>query len=419
MRFAIGLIVFAAAASAGFCADNWPQFRGPGGQGHADDANLPLTWDAKKNVTWRTEIPGTGWSSPVVWGNQVWMTTAINNGLSLRAVCVDKTTGKLLHDVEVFTRTAPMKINAKNSHASPSPVIEDGRVYVSFGTSGTACLATDTGKIVWKNEELTIDHKEGPGSSPFLYKNLLVIPCDGIDVQYVAALHKDTGKIAWKTPRSPSLEKIDPDQRKAYCTPQLLTIDGVEQLVIPGAFWTYGYEPATGKELWRVKYPATTGWSTTCRPVTGQGMLILTAGFKAEVYGVRMEKMTGELPESQIVWRHSKDAPLKPSLTVVDTEVYMVSDNGGVIHCLDAKTGKVVWKEKIIGNYSASPIASGKRIYLFCENGKTHVLQAGKEFKLLTTNDLGEKIMATPAVSGNTLFLRTDKALYRIEETGK
>ena len=406
-----GLGLLAGAAGAGA---NWPQFRGPDGQGQADAAKLPLTWSAGQNVAWRTELPGTGWSSPVIWGDRIWMTTATETGRSLRVLCVDKAKGKLLHDVEVFHREKPLEIQNKNSHASPTPVLEEGRVYVSFGTMGTACLAADTAAVLWRSEELQLDHMTGPGSSPVLYQNLLVLACDGTNVQYVAALDKDTGKLAWKTPRSGEL-KMAPDMRKAFCTPLAVEVDGRDQLVIPGAYWVYGYEPLTGKELWRVHYG---GFSNTPRPVVGHGMVYVGTGFmKPELWAIRLGGQ-GDVSATHVAWKAAEKMPHKPSPVLVGNEIYTVSDTSTAT-CLDARTGETVWKERLTGNFSASPIVAGGRLYCCSEEGRTTVLAVGRAFKPLATNEVNERIMASPAVSGNALFLRTDKALWRIEEPGR
>ncbi|TAN37079.1 MAG: hypothetical protein EPN23_06590 [Verrucomicrobia bacterium] len=397
--------------TAGRALENWPQFRGPEGQGHADEANLPVTWSAQHNVTWRTELPGFGWSSPVIWGEQIWMTTATEAGHSLRALCVDKKSGKLLRDMEVFHRAIPVKINSKNSHASPTPVIEAGRVYVNFGAAGTACLATDTGRILWRSEELQTDHKEGPGSSPMLYQNLLMQAYDGTNTQFVAALDKQTGRVVWQTSRS-GAKRANTDYNKAYSTPLPVVVQGVEQLVVPGADWVYGYAPLTGRELWRVGYHA---FSTTPRPVTGHGLVYICTGFgTSELLAIRPDGQ-GDVTATHIAWRYAKkDAPKKPSLLLAGDELYLISDSGAVV-CLDAKTGTEIWRQRLGGNFSASPIIANGRIYFCSEEGKTSVLAAGREFRLLATNELGERIMASPAVSGAALFLRTDQALYRIE----
>lgn len=402
-------IVFALATPC-WALENWPQFRGPDGQGRADDANLPVTWSAQQNVTWRTALPGFGWSSPVIWGDQVWMTTATEDGHSLRALCVDKNGGELWQDIAVFHRAVPVKINTRNSYASPTPVIEAGRVYVNFGTAGTACLDTDSGKILWRSEELQTDHKEGPGSSPVLYQNLLVQAYDGTNTQFVAALDKQTGRVVWRTPRS-GQKRENTDFNKAYSTPLAVTVAGTDQLVVPGADWVYGYEPLMGRELWRVGYFS---FSTTPRPVSGHGLVYICTGFgKTELLAIRLGGQ-GDVTASHIAWKHTKDVPRKPSPLLVGNELYLVSDSGAVT-CLDAKSGAVIWRQRLSGNFSASPISAAGCLYICSEEGRVSILAAGREARLLATNELGERIMASPAVSGNVLFLRTDKALYRIE----
>lgn len=257
-RYLAACVVMVGTVSAG---ENWPQFRGPGGQGIAEVGHVPTEWDESRNVAWKIALPGRGWSSPVVWGRQLWATTATDEGRSLQSVCVDIETGTLLHQVEVFRTAEPIGINRKNSHASPTPLIEPGRVYVHFGTLGTACLDTETGEILWTNQELNLEHKEGPGSSPIMHGDLLIVNCDGMDVQYVAALNKHTGRLAWKTDRSGELSEST-DQRKAYSTPLVIDTPRGPQLVSTGADWVVAYDPTDGRELWGRR---ATRVSRTCR----------------------------------------------------------------------------------------------------------------------------------------------------------
>lgn len=405
----LALIVVSALTARAF--ENWPEFRGPGAQGHADEAKLPVAWDPTNHVTWRTELPGKGWSSPVIRGNRIWMTAATENGCSFRALCVARDSGKLLHDVELFTRATPMAIHDKNSHASPTPVLEPGRVYVNFGTTGTACLDAETGDILWRSTELQLDHMTGPGSSPLLYKNLLILTCDGTNVQYVAALDKATGRLAWKTPRSGELN-VMADRRKSFCTPLVVTVAGADQLIIPGAFWAYAYEPLTGREIWKARTP---GYSTTPRPVAGNGLVYIGTGFdKPEFWAIRLGGQ-GDVSESHVAWKNDKKMPLKTSPLLVDDRIYVVSDTSSA-SCLDAKTGQPIWEQRLTGNFSASPILASGRIYFCSEEGKTTIVEDAREFKQVAVNELNERIMASPAVSGDALFIRTDKALYRIED---
>lgn len=391
--------------------DSWPQFRGPTGQGLSDAKNLPLTWSESQNVAWKTPLEGKGWSSPVVLGRQIWMTAARDGGHSLRAICVDRDSGKLLHDVEVFHIETPVHVNAKNSHASPTPVIEPGRVYVHFGTMGTACLATDDARIVWTNQELKLDHSEGPGSSPILYHDFLIVHCDGTDVQYIVALNKFTGKIAWKTDRTGE-KHPDPHQRKSFCTPLVVQIDGHDQLISACAQQILGYDPATGEELWKVRFD---GYSVVPRPVYGHGLIYFGTGFDTPQFWAIRPGGRGNLTATNVVWKHKTQAPLNPSAVLVGDAVYIVSDRG-VATCLDAVTGKERWRHRLGGDYWASPIAVEGRIYFFSETGATTVIKPADEYKELAVNRLDGAIMSTPAIVGRAFFLRTTTDLYRIED---
>ena len=402
--------------AAAFASEDWPQFRGPTGDGRSDSTGLPLTWSETENVRWKTAIPGEGWSSPVVLGRQVWMTTATEDGHSLRALCADRETGKLLHDVEVFHVAEPPPKNPTNSHASPTPVLEPGRVYVCFGTSGSACLDTATAKVIWKNTELTLDHKEGAGSSPMIYGGLFILHCDGRDVQYVVALDKNTGRIVWKTKRSAPLEPRKPDFRKAYCTPQVITVAGREQLICVGAHRAYAYEPKTGKEIWFCDLP---GFSNVPRPLYGHGLLFVGTGFmKPELWAIRADGK-GDVSQTHVAWKEPKMAALKSSLALVGDALYMLHDGSGTLTCLNAKTGEQFWQEKLGGSFSASPIFVDGRLYFFNEKGQTTVIKPGRKFEPLATNQLDAGFMATPAVTGKAFIARTKTHLYRIEKSAK
>ena len=395
-----------------FASDDWPQFRGPDGEGHSDAKDLPLTWSESENVKWKTEIPGEGWSSPVIGGGQVWMTSAINAGKSLRAVCCDLASGKIVHDVEVFAVEAPEPKHKLNSYASPTPLIENGRVYVCFGTYGSACLDAKTGTKIWENHDLKIDHENAPGSSPMLWKDKYFLCCDGRDFQYQAALDKNTGKLAWKTERSQKIDK-GRDMKKAYGTGQVITVDGKDVLITPAAEHVYAYDPETGKELWYVTYP---GFSNVPRPIFGFGMVYVCTGFgRPELWAIKPGG-SGDVTATNVVWKVKIQAPAQPSPLLVGERIYMINDDTGIATCLEAKTGKEVWKEKIGGPFSASPLFADGRIY-FCDRvGKTIVVEPGDAYKMLATNTLEDGFMASPAVSGKALILRGKKFLYRIEK---
>jgi outer membrane protein assembly factor BamB len=411
MRLSIALSVLLACSAMAKANDDWPQFRGPDGQGHSDSTGLPVTWSETEHIRWKTEIPGQGWSSPVIAGNQVWMTTATEEGCSLRAVCVDRETGRLVHNVEVFHRDKPVEKHATNSYASPTPIIEGDRVYVSFGTMGTAALDTQTGAIVWQNELLQHDHEVGPGSSPALFGRLLLFNCDGTDVQYGAALDKKTGELVWKTPRSGVIDKPN-DRKKAFVTPLVIRSAERELVIMTAAEWVYAYDPLSGEEIWNVKHP---GFSVAPRPVYGHGLVFVCSGYiLPEFLAIRPEG-TGDLTASGVAWKTDKGVPSKPSPLLVGDELYLVTD-AGVVSCLDAKTGKQHWRQRVGGNFSASPIAAEGRIYACGEDGVTVVFAAAQPFKELARNQLDGRFMASPAVAGKALFLRTDTHLYRVEE---
>ena len=415
-----------------FAAAEWPEWRGPGGQGHATAKNLPAAWSETQNVTWKTELPGRAWSSPVIEGKTIWLTTAIetpakkedvdrrlkaNTGnqpltvlekVEFRALGVDRDSGKLTQNIPVLTAREPQWVHALNSYASCSPVIEDGKLYCHFGAMGSACLDTRTGKVLWTNTELVVMHENGPGGSPVLWKNLLVFHLDGSDSQFIAALDKRTGKLAWKTPRSGDMNK-DPQLRKSYGTPLILAINGREQIVSPSSDWIYSYDEQ-GKELWRVKYGQLC-FSLTPRPVAGHGMIFMSTGFmKAQMLALKYQG----LAKPEIAWRYDKGAPTMPSPLLVGEELYFVND-GGMLTCLDAKTGVEHYRERIGGNYSASPTFGDGKIYIHSREGLTTVVKPGVKFEVLEKNQLTGKIFASLAAADNALFLRTDTALYRLE----
>lgn len=378
---------------------DWPQFRGPDGQGHAQVKSLPLKW-TEASAAWKTPLPGLGWSSPVVAGGQVWMTTATDEGKSLRAVCVDATSGTLRVDVEVFKLPSPGRIHAKNSHASPTPILDGDRVYVHFGPHGTACLTTK-GDVVWK-QQVKYGPVHGPGGSPILWGDLLLFSCDGGDLQFVVALDKKTGAPKWRTSRPPN----DYAKKFAFSTP--LVVDGLA--VSPGASAVTAYEPG-GKPVWTVRYAE--GYSVVPRPVAGHGLVFIGTGYdKPTLMAVRTGG-TGDVTETHVAWTLERGAPHNPSPLLVGGELVLVSDNG-VAACLDARTGREHWRERLGGTFSASPFHAAGRIYFQDENGTTTIVKPGTAFEKLAANSLPGKTLASPAPIEGALFIRTDKALYRI-----
>lgn len=400
------------AAQTGPKPDGWPDFRGPRRDGHAPSARVPLEWSEKKNVRWKTPIRGQGWSSPVVESDKIWLTSATSKGHEMFVLALDLASGEEILARTLFHNEEPEPKNALNSYASPSPVIDEGRVYVHFGTYGTACLSTASGATIWQRRDIRCDHMEGPGSSPVLVGDLLIFNVDGGDVQYVIALDKETGKTKWKTERSENLQQFVPDRRKAYSTPIVLEVDGEQRLISSGARATVAYDPVSGKELWKLRHE---GFSMSSRPIAGSGLLFLNTGFmRPRLLAVRPDG-EGDVTDDNVVWTCHRNVPTIPSPLHVGGRLYMVSDNG-ILTCLAAKTGKRLWRERLDGPHCASPVYAAGRIYFFDRDGRTVVVAPGPEYRELAVNELDDGFMASPAVVGNAFILRTRTHLYRIEE---
>jgi outer membrane protein assembly factor BamB len=382
-------------------AQDWSEFRGPTGQGLSDARGLPLTWSESQNVRWKASLPGKGWSSPVILGDMVWLTTSIEEekGQSLRAICLHRMTGAILKNIEAFKLKSPGQINSKNSYASPTPVLEGDRIYLHFGAYGTACL-TQSGDFKWKTRLEYDNGQHGPGGSPILYDDLLIVICDGRDVQYVAALDKSTGAIRWKRGRK---------GYQAYSTPLLVRPPIGDQVISPGAYRTVAYEPRTGKEIWTVRYGD--GFSNVPRPVYGNGLVFICTGFQQpSLLAVRVDGH-GDVTDSHIAWSLDRSISLTPSPLLVGEELYFVSDNG-IASCLDARSGKERWRVRLGGNHSASPIYADGRIYFLSEEGETVVIAPGQQYRVLATNRLEGQTLASMAVSGDAIFVRTSTHLY-------
>ncbi|HET7220627.1 MAG TPA: PQQ-binding-like beta-propeller repeat protein [Vicinamibacterales bacterium] len=402
----------------------WPQFRGPDGLGTVpagSRANPPLTWAEGKNIRWKTAIHGRAWSSPILLGSQVWMTTATEDGRELFAIALDRETGKVLFDLKLFQVAQPQYAHPFNTYASPTPVAEPGRVYVTFGAPGTAAIDTKTGKVIWQRTDFECNHFRGAGSSPILYGDLLLMHFDGSDHQFVVALDKRTGKTVWRTERSIDFQdltpegkpKADGDFRKAFSTPHVIEVGGQPVMISIGSKAAYAYDPRTGKELWKVIERASHSAST--RPVVGHGLVFVPSGFdNSQLLAIKPDGR-GDVTSSHVVWRVSRGVPQKPSVLLVNDLIFMVNDTG-IVSSVDPRNGEIVWRGRIDGTFSASPVAAAGRIYAFSEDGKTTVLEAGRELKVLAENFLNEGFMASPAIDGNALYVRTRTHMYRIEE---
>ena len=414
MRISLTLFTFILTTSLTLAGDNWPQFRGPTGDGHSDAVGLPVTWSETENIVWKTPIHGRGWSSPVVWGKQIWITTATEDGHQMFAVCADLASGRIVHDIKIHDVANPQDIHTFNSYASPTPVIEEGRVWIHFGSYGTACLDTASGKTIWVRRDLECDHFRGPGSSPVILDDLLFLSFDGIDIQYLTALDKNTGKTVWRTDRSTDFGKLDGDHRKAYTTPTIIEANGRLQLISTGAEASFAYDPRTGKELWGFRMK---GFSNVSRPLFVDGLVLLNSGYgKATLWAVRPNG-SGDVTETHMEWKLAKSVPCKPTPVIVDGLIYMVDDKG-VGSCVEAASGEVVWRERVLSTTSASPVYADGRIYVSDDKSSTAVLQPGREFKVLAENKLDTGCMGSPAVVGKAIILRTKTHLYRIEKGG-
>ena len=374
-------------------AESWPQWRGPAANGHADNAGYPSEWNKIKNIAWKSILPGRGHSSPVHDGDTIWVTTAIETPAP---------------ETEKKER---LKDNKLNSYASPTPVIEGGKVYFHFGAYGNACIDAKTGKILWKNEDkaLWVMHENGPGSSPLIWNNLMIFHLDGSDKQNIVALYKDSGKIAWKTKRSGELRE-NPQLQKSYSTPIVENFNGKPVLISCSADWVYGYDPRTGDELWKIKY-GHLGFSNVARPVTGHGMIYLSTCFmKAEILAFRYEG----LKTPKLAWRLDR-GPKMPSPILVGKELYVVND-GGILTCVDALTGDIHWRERLDGEFSSSPTYAGGLLYFSDQAGVTTVIKPAKTIKVVSKNELdGTAHMASFAPYGKAFLIRTNEALYRVE----
>jgi len=384
-----------------FVVQDWPQFRGPTGQGVSEERGLPLTWSESKNIRWKVAIPGRGWSSPVIQGDRVWLTTATEEGKSLRAIAIDRNTGAILQNIEVFRLKSAKLANSKNSFASPTPIIEGDRIYLHFGAFGTACI-TQTGEIVWKTKLEYDNGQHGTGGSPIIYEDLLILSCDGNDVQFVVALDKATGKVRWKKAR---------EGYQAYTTPLVVSLPDGDQVISPGAFRAIAYEPRTGKEIWHVKYGE--GFSNVPRPVYGHGLVFICTGFQQASLLAVQPTGRGDVTRSKVAWRLDRGVSLTPSPLLVGDELYLVTDNG-IATSIDAKTGEELWRARLGGNHSASPIYADGRIYFLSEEGESVVIAPGRKLQHLATNQLDGPTLASMAVSSGSIFIRSATHLYRI-----
>ncbi len=398
-------------------AGDWPQFRGPTGQGHASATGLPVEWGANQNVVWKTPIPGLGWSSPVVADDRIYLTSAVSKGTEAldanRDLCVlalDAATGQILWQKAIIQQlaTEAPKIHQKNSHASPTPIFENGRLYVHFGHMGTACLDAESSDVIWLNRTHSYPPVHGNGGGPVLVDGVLVFNTDGGSDPAVVALDQETGQQRWKT------ERVSEAKNKfSFSTPLVIEVNGARQIITPGSGVVQALEPATGREIWRVDYDQ--GYSVVPRPVFAGGLLYVCTGYnKPALLAIRVDANSqGDVTDTHVLWRHDKFIPHNPSVLVAGPELYCLADNG-VLSCLDAKSGEVHYQERCTGPASASILHADDRLYLLDERGLGVVVQTGPRFQVLAKNDLDERCLASCAVVGSDLLLRSAEHLYRL-----
>lgn len=415
-------IVLSLGIAAPLSAEDWPQFRGPAGDGISTERGLPSEWGAEidgqpQNVAWKLEIPGKGWSSPSLSRGRIYLTSAVpregaepdSGDLSLRAMCIDAKTGKFLWDKEIFVqdgKSAP-KIHNKNSHASPTPLVDNPRIFVHFGHQGTACLDLE-GNIRWSTRELSYAPVHGNGCTPILVEGGLIFSCDGAKDPFVACLEAETGKLKWKFNRSG-----DPPKKFAFCTPTAISVNGKQQVISVGAGIVNALDPLTGEEIWHVKHG---GYSVIPKPLFGHGLVFISTSYDSpSVMAIRPDGR-GDVTDSHVEWTLKKGAPHTPSMLLLGRDLYMVSD-GGVASCVDALTGEQYWQERIGGNYSSSLLFADDKIYIQSEAGKALVLKPGTTFEKPTeTGFQTERTLASYAVGDGALFIRTEKNLYRVQQ---
>jgi len=393
--------------NAGAAEPYWNQYRGPHANGVSKESSPPVEFGETTNIKWKTAIKGKAWSSPVVWGEQVWVTNAPADGKRMSAVCLDLNSGKVLHDLTVFEVEEPQYCHPMNSYATPTPVIEEGRLYVHFGTHGTACIDTATTEILWSRTDLNCDHFRGAASSPIVHGNLLVVAFDGFDKQFVAALNKKDGTDAWIRRRAFDYNVRSGDNKKAYCTASVITVDGKQQIICPAAIATEAFSP-TGDRLWTVRHG---GMNASARPLYDGQNVFITNGMGGMV--AVDPRGTGDITAKNIAWSSTKRVPKKSSMLLIDGSLYMVSDDG-IFSSVDPATGKVHWSKRLGGEFAASPVYAGGHIYICNRSGDIYVVKPGATYNEVAVNKLKGMFMASPAVASDSLLLRTDSHLYCI-----
>jgi outer membrane protein assembly factor BamB len=395
---------------------NWTQFRGSNLNGISGETGVPILWNDSINVVWKARVNGKGWSSPVIYGDQVWITSATDDGKKMFTICFNSISGKELFNIRLFEPSSMYSKHEINTYSSPTPCIEQGFVYLHFGTYGTACVRTGDGSVLWKRTDLNCDHVQGPGSSPIIYKNMLVLHLEGVDVQYIVALDKKTGKTIWKIERPKDCyDKLDQNGRKAYITPVIINIKGKDLLISNGSAACIAYDPETGAEVWRVVQGED---STISSPFSENGIVYFYTGYVTSKEGEKYSELlavdprgSGDVTKTHVLWRLR--SPILQLLTplIKDGLIYTI-DSMNNLFCIDAKTGKTVYTKKLTGKYNSSPVCVGGNIYFTSTNGETMIIKEGRKLEIISRNKIKGEVFATPAITHNSIIIRAGNNLY-------
>lgn len=404
----------------------WPDRNGPTMDGilpEGEAAAVPLEWNESegKGIAWKVPLPREGHSTPVIGGDLLWFTSATEDGKQQYIHAINRHDGSVVHEKLLFENEDPEELgNPLNNYAAPSCVLEEDAVYVHFGTYGTARLDPVTAEVVWQRRDIEVSHYRGPGSSPGLHGDLLVLTFDGVDKQFVKALNKHTGETVWLTERTTDFEDLGPDGlpmaegdfRKAYGTPAFMEVNGRVQVISVGARAAFGYDLLTGEEIWTVRHP---DYNSAIRPMVQGDIVYINTGTRAHIKAVRIDAdARGDITDSHVLWhRDRRNASLAGSVVVGDY-LYQVT-NAGIGVCVDLSNGEEVWTERLgAGQHVASAIVAGDRIYFVSEIGHATVVAASPEFQLLAENKTEEGMRASPAVAEGAIYLRTSGHLYKI-----
>ena len=398
--------------------DNWTHFRGSNMDGHAAVEKAPLNWSESENIVWKVPLKGLGWSSPVVYDRQIWLTSAEEDGTKFYVFCFDLDSGELLFEETLFSSDEPQRIHPTNSYATPTPCIEKGRVYLHYGTFGTACIDTKSFNDIWKREDLKCDHMQGPASSPIIYKDKLIVHLEGTEDPYVVALDKNTGETIWKSVRPKEIyDPLQPVFRKSFQTPIVISANDKELLISNGSYMCFAHDVNTGEVIWTVTYGDD---STVSQPLFWNGIVFVNSGWIFEKNKPSFTRQfaidpngTGDVTQTHVKWMYEEDVPQIPTPIIVDGLMYMVHDRG-MLTCLDAMTGEPVWEEKLAGNYNSSPVYAAGNIYFFNVKGECTIIKPGDTFQKVTENDLDGTIKAVPVFVDDKMIVRSDKFLYEI-----